>query len=192
MGRFPRLVRRRNVSEATRPASRCAHDDLDSIVILDAGTGTACSGRPCRRTFVESTSSCPTSTWITSSGLDSSPAYSVQAWKYTSGDRSTVLPLRARLTRDLSPPLFPVRLRDVPCRLTLHDVPLGTFEVPGASVTAALVCHPGPTVGYRLDDETSTLVYLSDHEPALGARRFPICRVDIGLRPCPRRRRPHP
>jgi ribonuclease BN (tRNA processing enzyme) len=41
------------------------------------------------------------------------------------------------------------------------------------SVTAALVCHPGPTVGYRLTDGTSTLVYLSDHEPALGARRFP-------------------
>ena len=41
------------------------------------------------------------------------------------------------------------------------------------TVTAALVCHPGPTVGYRLDDGTSTLVYLSDHEPALGARRFP-------------------
>ena len=41
------------------------------------------------------------------------------------------------------------------------------------SVTAELVCHPGPTVGYRLDDGTSTVVYLSDHEPALGARRFP-------------------
>ena len=97
------------------------------------------------------------------------PGLEVHIW----GPSSTVLPLRARLTRYLSPPLFPVRLRDLPCRLTLHDVPLGTFEVPGMSVTAALVCHPGPTVGYRLDDGTSTLVYLSDHEPALGARRFP-------------------
>jgi ribonuclease BN (tRNA processing enzyme) len=55
----------------------------------------------------------------------------------------------------------------------LHDVPLGTFEVPGFEVTTALVCHPGPTVGYRLNDGRSTLAYLSDHEPALGARTFP-------------------
>jgi len=97
------------------------------------------------------------------------PGLEVHIW----GPGSTTQPLRARLTRYLSPPLFPVRLRDLPCRLHVHDVPLGTFEVPGLSVTAALVCHPGPTVGYRLDDGTSAMAYLSDHEPALGARRYP-------------------
>jgi ribonuclease BN (tRNA processing enzyme) len=89
------------------------------------------------------------------------------------GPSSPTQPLRTRLSRYLSPPLFPVRLRDLPCWLTLHDVPLGTFEIPGFTVSAALVCHPGPTVGYRLHDGTSTLAYLSDHEPALGARVFP-------------------
>jgi ribonuclease BN (tRNA processing enzyme) len=73
----------------------------------------------------------------------------------------------------MSPPLFPVRLRELPCRLTLHDVPLGTFDIPGCSVTAELICHPGPTVGYRLDDGSGCLAYLPDHEPALGARSFP-------------------
>ena len=89
------------------------------------------------------------------------------------GPSSTTLALHERLTRYLSPPLFPVRLRDLPCRLTLHDVPLGTFELPGLQVTTALVCHPGPTVGYRLDDGRGTIAYLPDHEPALGAREFP-------------------
>ena len=97
------------------------------------------------------------------------PDLEVHVW----GPGSTTQPLRARLTRYLSPPLFPVRLRDLPCRLSVHDVPLGRFGVPGASVTAALVCHPGPTVGYRIDDGRSTLAYLSDHEPALGATRYP-------------------
>ena len=77
------------------------------------------------------------------------------------------------MTRYLSPPLFPVRLRDLPCQLTLHDVPLGTFEIPGLEITAGLVCHPGPTVGLRIDDGAATLAYLSDHEPALGVRDFP-------------------
>jgi phosphoribosyl 1,2-cyclic phosphodiesterase len=97
------------------------------------------------------------------------PDLEVHLW----GPSSTVDQLRARLSRYLSPPLFPVRLRDLPCRLEVHDVPLGEFDLPGLRARAALVCHPGPTVGYRLDDGTSTLAYLSDHEPALGVRTFP-------------------
>jgi phosphoribosyl 1,2-cyclic phosphodiesterase len=149
-------------------------DDLDSIVVLDAGTGICALGAtlPSDVRRVDILLSHLHMDHIIGLGFFAGlfrPGLEVHIW----GPSSTVLPLRARLTRYLSPPLFPVRLRDLPCRLTLHDVPLGTFEVPGMSVTAALVCHPGPTVGYRLDDETSTLVYLSDHEPALGARRFP-------------------
>jgi ribonuclease BN (tRNA processing enzyme) len=83
------------------------------------------------------------------------------------GPSSNVLDIRARLTRYLSQPLFPVRVHDLPCEPELHDVPLGRFAVPGLSVTAMLVCHPAPTVGYRLDDGRSVLAYLPDHEPAL-------------------------
>ena len=75
------------------------------------------------------------------------PDREVHLW----GPPSTTQALRERLTRYLSPPLFPVRLRDLPCRLVLHDVPLEAFEIGPFHVTAALVCHPGPTVGYRID-----------------------------------------
>jgi ribonuclease BN (tRNA processing enzyme) len=97
------------------------------------------------------------------------PDLEVHIW----GPSSTTLLLRERLARYLSPPLFPVRIRDLPCQLTLHDVPFGTFNLPSMQVTADLVCHPGPTVGYRLDDGNTRVTYLSDHEPALGVRRFP-------------------
>jgi ribonuclease BN (tRNA processing enzyme) len=89
------------------------------------------------------------------------------------GPSSSTLGLRERLARYLSPPLFPVALRELPCQLVLHDLPLGTFELPGLEVTAGLVLHPGPTVGYRLAHDDAVLTYLSDHEPALGSRRFP-------------------
>jgi ribonuclease BN (tRNA processing enzyme) len=97
------------------------------------------------------------------------PGLEVHVW----GPASPRQNLRDRLGRYLSPPLFPVRIRELPCRLTLHDVPLGTFEIPGFSVRAALICHPGPTVGYRLENGRGSLSYLPDHEPALGARQFP-------------------
>jgi phosphoribosyl 1,2-cyclic phosphodiesterase len=97
------------------------------------------------------------------------PDLEVHIW----GPSSATSDLRGRLARYLSPPLFPVRLRDLPCDLTLHDVPLGSFDIPGWSVRAALICHPGLTVGYRLEDDSGSLAYLPDHEPALGVRRFP-------------------
>jgi ribonuclease BN (tRNA processing enzyme) len=93
------------------------------------------------------------------------PGLEVHLW----GPPSATETLHARLTRYLSPPLFPVRLRDLPCRLELHDAPRGPFEVPGLSVTADLVSHPGPTLGYRLEGgDGGVLTYISDHEPALG------------------------
>ena len=90
------------------------------------------------------------------------------------GPPSTTLDLGARLTRYLSPPLFPVRLRDLPCRLTLHDVPRGDFKIGNFEVRADLVCHPGPTVGYRIAEGGATMAYLPDHEPALGAETFAV------------------
>lgn len=91
------------------------------------------------------------------------------------GPTQNGLDLRAHLMRYLSPPLFPVHLRELP-RLVLHDVPmgvLGTFQVGEFTVSAAPVCHPGPTVGYRIASAEGVLTYLPDHEPALGVQGFP-------------------
>ncbi|MGH2374934.1 MAG: MBL fold metallo-hydrolase [bacterium] len=98
------------------------------------------------------------------------PDLEVHVW----GPPSTTLGLRARLGRYLSPPLFPVHLRDLPSPLVLHDVPLGRFGIGGFQIAAALVCHPGPTVGYRITEGERSVTYIPDHEPALGARNFPM------------------
>jgi phosphoribosyl 1,2-cyclic phosphodiesterase len=89
------------------------------------------------------------------------------------GPASATLDLGARLTRYLSAPLFPVGMRDLACDLTLHDLPMGGLDVPDVTLRAALVCHPGLTLGYRLEHNDGVVTYLSDHEPALGATNFP-------------------
>lgn len=89
------------------------------------------------------------------------------------GPSSARSDLRTRLNRYLNPPLFPVRLPDLPSRIVLHDLDRTAFEIPGLEVRADLVCHPDPTVGYRLTDGVGTLAYLPDHEPALGCGSFP-------------------
>jgi ribonuclease BN (tRNA processing enzyme) len=89
------------------------------------------------------------------------------------GPASIMLNLRARLARYLSPPLFPVVMRDLECNLTLHEVPCEAIRIGGFTVEAELVCHPDPTVGYRIQEGRATVTYLPDHEPAMGARDFP-------------------
>lgn len=95
--------------------------------------------------------------------------FEVHIW----GPPSTTLDLRTRLTRYLSPPLFPVRLRDVAARLELHDVQMGEFEIGGLRVTGQAVIHPGPTIGYRVTDGQSTMAYMPDHELALSTEGHP-------------------
>jgi len=83
------------------------------------------------------------------------------------GPPSPVWSLGERIARSFSPPLFPIDLRDVPARVAFHDVPLDSWTLDGASLTASLVVHPGPTVGYRIETATSSFAYIPDHEPAL-------------------------
>jgi phosphoribosyl 1,2-cyclic phosphodiesterase len=97
------------------------------------------------------------------------PGLDVHIW----GPASTTQGLAGRLTRYLSPPLFPVRLRDLPCNLTLHEVPTDPVEVNELRIESSFVCHPGPTVGYRITGPTGVVTYIPDHEPALGVQSFP-------------------
>lgn len=83
------------------------------------------------------------------------------------GPPSPVHSLEERIARSFSPPLFPIDLGDVPAQVTFRDVPREPWTLEGARVTAALVAHPGPTVGYRIEADGRTLAYIPDHEPAL-------------------------
>jgi len=97
------------------------------------------------------------------------PLYNPEIRTHIWGPASSRGSLVRRLARYLSPPLFPVRFRDLPS-VTCHDVPCPAFDVGPFRIETALVCHPNPTVGYRIADGDGALAYLPDHEPALGLR----------------------
>jgi phosphoribosyl 1,2-cyclic phosphodiesterase len=92
------------------------------------------------------------------------------------GPASTTLSLRSRLLLYLSPPLFPVSIRDILSDLHFHELPAGDVEIGELEVKAQLVIHPNPTIGYRVQSRRAALTYLPDHEPALGNHRFPHSR----------------
>jgi phosphoribosyl 1,2-cyclic phosphodiesterase len=93
------------------------------------------------------------------------PGWRLHFW----GPPSATTPLKDRVARYLSPPLFPVGLAEVPSEAVFEDVPREPWRVGSAVIEAAAVEHRGPTVGYRIEDEGRVLVYLPDHEPYLTA-----------------------
>jgi phosphoribosyl 1,2-cyclic phosphodiesterase len=100
------------------------------------------------------------------------PGLDVHIW----GPTSPVQQLSERIATYLSPPLFPVRLHDIPSNLIFHNAPEEPVTIGSATVRAAKVTHQGPTVGYRIEEHGRVLVYLPDHEPSLGTdlHRVPL------------------
>jgi phosphoribosyl 1,2-cyclic phosphodiesterase len=92
------------------------------------------------------------------------PGREIHIW----GPASPVQSLAERIAIYLSPPLFPVRLTDIPASLYFHDAPAELETVGSLALRASLVTHQGPTVGYRIEELGRVLVYLPDHEPGLG------------------------
>ena len=76
-------------------------------------------------------------------------------------------PLWQRLGRYLSPPLFPVRVRDLGCELELKEGLDGLVERGEFTIEAAPIIHPDFAFGYRITQGGHSLAYLPDHEPAL-------------------------
>ena len=96
------------------------------------------------------------------------PLFNSSAEVHIWGPASNTLSLRARLGRFFSPPLFPVYFRNLTCKLFLHEIDESSFNIGPFSIQSCYVMHPGPTVGFRIQDKNGIMAYLPDHEPALG------------------------
>ena len=149
----------------------CVEVSLDdgSLLVLDAGTGIRCLGDELAERGITQLH-----LLLTHLHLDHleglrffgplwNPSVSIDIW----GPPSPTSSLRDRIARSFSPPLFPRDLKEVPASVTFHDVPRTPWVLGPFSLTAALVVHPGPTVGYRIEAGGATFAYLPDHEPAL-------------------------
>jgi phosphoribosyl 1,2-cyclic phosphodiesterase len=143
--------------------------DDEAALVLDAGTGIRALGLELAQRGVRQIH-----LFLTHLHLDHleglrffaplwDPNVAVDVW----GPRSPVASLRERILRGFSPPLFPIDFRDVPAQITFHDLPAEPWRTGGVSLFSDLVLHPGPTVGFRLEADGSSVAYLPDHEPAL-------------------------
>jgi phosphoribosyl 1,2-cyclic phosphodiesterase len=141
-----------------------------SMLALDGGTGIRCLGlaladQPTRLHIL-----------LTHLHLDHiqglvffAPAFQPQTEIVIWGPASPEASLRDRIARYISAPLSPVEVRELPCDVSFRHCPESEWEIGPARIKAASVTHRGPTLGYRITDSGSSVAYIPDHEPALGA-----------------------
>jgi phosphoribosyl 1,2-cyclic phosphodiesterase len=103
------------------------------------------------------------------------PLFDPEAEIHIYGPASLGRDLLGRLARYISAPLTPIEIRELPARVSFHDVGTEPWSLGPARIEAGFVNHRGPTLGYRITDADTTIVYIPDHEPALGP---PLDRVD--------------
>lgn len=64
----------------------------------------------------------------------------------------------------IRPPLFPVSVDELPGIVRFHDTANDEFNIGSYKVTARLIPHLGPTLGFRVELHGRTIAYLSDHQ----------------------------
>jgi phosphoribosyl 1,2-cyclic phosphodiesterase len=97
------------------------------------------------------------------------PAFRPQADLAIWGPESPEASLRDRIARYISAPLSPVEIRELPCHVEFMEAPPTEWDIGPARIRAASVTHRGPTLGYRITEGDTSLCYIPDHEPGLGA-----------------------
>jgi len=150
-----------------------------STLILDAGTGirnlglARVGGGPTQQ---------PIHILLTHLHLDHiqglmffAPAFQPESEITIWGPVSPEASLCDRIARYISAPLAPVEVRELPSHVSFREVESLEWEVGSARVSACAVNHRGPTLGYRIDDGGTSLCYIPDHEPGLGA---PLTELD--------------
>lgn len=146
-----------------------AHDEEDTTLILDAGTGLRrasklLGGRPFRGTIVLGHLH-----WDHTQGL---PFF--DAAEHPESRVRVLIPAQGEpkevLARSMSPPHFPLRPEELRGDWEFATIEEGVSRLEGFSVLALPVPHGGGrSLAYRVTDGQVTMTYLSDHGPiALG------------------------
>jgi phosphoribosyl 1,2-cyclic phosphodiesterase len=141
-----------------------------SVLVLDAGTGIRNLGTALRLTGQ------PLHILLTHLHLDHiqglmffAPAFRPECEIVVWGPASPEGSLQDRIARYISAPLTPIEVRELPCQVSFREAETTEWQIGPARIHAASVSHRGPTLGYRVEADGSSVCYIPDHEPGLGA-----------------------
>jgi phosphoribosyl 1,2-cyclic phosphodiesterase len=140
-----------------------------TILVLDGGTGIRSLG------LALAPSERPLNILLTHLHLDHiqglmffAPMFRPQSKIVIWGPAAPEASLQDRIARYISAPLSPVEVRELPCHPSFREAETTEWRIGSASIRAASVTHRGPTLGYRVEADGTSVCYIPDHEPGLG------------------------
>lgn len=140
------------------------------IIILDAGSGIRPLGLSLQREFGNEPLNLAlliTHThWDHIQGLPFFlPAYSPKNEIRVFGYDGTRTRLREILAGQMETPFFPVSLKELPGKVAIEELKEMSFQIGSVNVRSKFLNHPGVCVGYRLETNAGSVVYMPDNEP---------------------------
>jgi len=81
------------------------------------------------------------------------------------GPEGSARSLREVLAGQMEFTYFPVDIAQLPAAITFRELGEGTHEMGNARILAQYLHHPAMTLGYRIEADGASAVYLCDHEP---------------------------
>jgi len=141
----------------------------DGLLILDAGTGIRTLGNALAGEHPSQIHLLLTHMHLDHvEGLGFFPALFDEGCEITIwGPRQDGVSLRDRIAAYLSPPWFPLRFEQLPSRIEFVEIWQDSWEMDGVRIRSAPVRHPGPTLGYRIEEDGVALAFVPDNEPGL-------------------------
>lgn len=141
----------------------------DTVIIFDAGTGLRTLGTDliAQSDPVKAHLFLSHVHWDHIQGLPFfAPAYVPSSELNIFGPAAGEQSLKQILSGQMQSPYFPITMDAMAARLSFRSLYDGScVGLPGATVEARRLNHPGPTLGYRLTANGKVLVYATDNEP---------------------------
>ena len=134
-------------------------------ILFDLGTGLRPYGMTCEGTF-HGTALLSHLHWDHMQGLPFFvPLHVEGATLDVYGPRQAEGPLGEVFAQMMRPPFFPIRPSDLTGEVRFHDTADDDFPVGLAKVRSRWIRHVGPTLGFRVDWNGTSVAYLPDHGP---------------------------
>jgi len=141
----------------------------ETVMLLDCGTGAREAGLALAREFKGKT--LHVHVFVSHTHWDHIQGFPFFVPAYVPGNHLTLYSVRGAdkslekiFTGQMDASYFPVDLTDMMAHLDFVELE-GPIELGSAKITHSYLNHPGLAVGFRIEAEGKTVVYVTDHEP---------------------------
>ncbi|MBI5809756.1 MAG: MBL fold metallo-hydrolase [Deltaproteobacteria bacterium] len=136
------------------------------IIIIDAGTGIRALGNRLVRAKKTRINLLLThSHWDHLSGFPFfRPIYKKDSVIRVYGPQSTQDSLKSIVSKTMASPYFPVELEDINADISFLGMGNKSYSIGSVNIRTIPISHPDPGVGYRLEEDGRSFVFLTDNE----------------------------